>query len=131
MNKEACFTSFKDEWNTPESFYQKLNEEFHFDFDPCPSNPNFDGLIIDWGKRNFVNPPFSEWQTWVKKGFEESKKGKLIVFLIAARTDTKAFHEIILPYATEIRFIKGRMKFGDSRKSAPFPSMIVIFRGEN
>ena len=131
MNKEACFTSFKDEWNTPESFYQKLNEEFHFDFDPCPSNPNFDGLIIDWGKRNFVNPPFSEWQTWVKKGFEESKKGKLIVFLIAARTDTKAFHEIILPYATEIRFIKGRMKFGDSRKSAPFPSMIVIFRGED
>jgi len=129
MNKEACFTSFKDEWNTPESFYQKLNEEFHFDFDPCPSNPNFDGLIIDWGKRNFVNPPFSEWQTWVKKGFEESKKGKLIVFLIAARTDTKAFHEIILPYATEIRFIKGRMKFGDSRKSAPFPSMIVVFRG--
>ena len=119
----------KHYWLTPPDLMRELDNEFHFDFDPCPSNPNFDGLIIDWGKRNFVNPPFSEWQTWVKKGFEESKKGKLIVFLIAARTDTKAFHEIILPYATEIRFIKGRMKFGDSRKSAPFPSMIVVFRG--
>jgi len=128
MNKQACFTSLKDEWNTPESIYDHLNGEFEFDFDPCPSNPFTDGLFIDWGMRNFVNPPFSNWQKWVKKGYEEHKKGKLVVFLIAARTDTKTFHEIIIPFATEIRFIKGRLKFGGSKTGAPFPSMVVIFK---
>ena len=89
MNKQAVFSSLKDEWNTPESLYRNLNDEFHFDFDPCPNNPSFDGLSIKWGNRNFINPPFSQWQKWVIKGYEEYKKGKLCVFLIAARTDTK------------------------------------------
>ena len=128
MNKQACFLSITDCWNTPESIYNDLNNEFHFDFDPCPSNPSFDGLIIEWGERNFINPPFSNWQEWIKKGYEEYKKGKLCVFLIAARTDTKAFHEIIIPYAKEIRFIKGRLRFNESKSGAPFPSMIVIFQ---
>ena len=131
MNKQACFTSTKDEWNTPESFFKQLDLEFDFDFDPCPiihDTQTWDGLIEEWGNRNFVNPPFSNWQEWVKKGYEEHKKGKIVVFLIAARTDTKAFHEIILPYAAEIRFIKGRLKFGGSKHSAPFPSMVVIFK---
>jgi len=127
MNKRACFTSTKDEWNTPKSFYEKLHKEFNFDFDPCPENNNFDGLKIEWGKRNYVNPPYSNWQEWVKKGYEEHKKGKIVVFLLASRTDTKAFHEIIIPYASEIRFIKGRLKFGGSKFGAPFPSMVVIF----
>ena len=93
-----------------------------------PSDRWVDGLGSIWGTRNFVNPPFSNWQEWVKRGYEEYKKGHLVVFLIAARTDTKAFHEIILPYANEIRFIKGRLKFGDAKNSAPFPSMVVIFK---
>jgi len=128
MDKSACFKSMKDEWNTPRSFYERLNQEFDFDFDPCPENHKIDGLYIEWGKRNFVNPPFSEWQKWVRKGYEEYKKGKIVVFLIASRTDTKAFHEIILPFASEIRFIKGRLHFNDSKKDAPFPSMVVIFK---
>ena len=123
----VSFSSLSDKWNTPEAFYQILNNEFRFDFDPCPENPTFDGLNIDWGRRNFVNPPFSEWQKWTEKGYVEAHKGKLVVFLIAARTDTKAFHDLILPFADEIRFIRGRLKFNNSKQPAPFPSMVVIF----
>ena len=126
-NKQACFSSLKDEWNTPFSIFKELDKEFKFDFDPCPENHIKDGLSINWGRSNFVNPPFGNWQEWVKKGYEEHKKGKIVVFLIAARTDTKAFHEIIIPYASEIRFIKGRIKFGGSKHGAPFPSMVVVF----
>ena len=126
-NKVACFSSGRDDWKTPKALYKSLNEEFAFDFDPCPQYPPFDGLHIDdWGQRNFINPPFGNWQRWIEKGFEEFQKGKLCVFLLASRTDTKMFHEIILPYATEIRFIKGRLRF-DDRNPAPFPSMVVIF----
>ena len=126
-NKQACFNSLTDKWNTPDSIYEQLNKEFYFDFDPCPEDHNFDGLQIEWGESNFVNPPYSEWQKWIEKGLEEAKKNKIVVFLIPARTDTKAFHNIILPYASEIRFLEGRLKFSDSKKSAPFPSMVVIF----
>ena len=124
------FSSISDRWNTPISFYRKLDEEFLFDFDPCPPEHDFDGLNIEWGQRNFVNPPYSNWQTWIKKGYLESRKGKLAVFLLAARTDTKAFHNYIIPFADEIRFILGRIKFVGPlgiTQAAPFPSMIVIF----
>lgn len=124
----VLFSSLSDKWNTPESILSELHREFGFDFDPCPQNPVFDGLSIEWGQRSFVNPPFSEWQKWVKKGYEEHKKGKLVVFLIASRTDTKAFHDYIIPYAKEIRFIRGRLKFSGSKNPAPFPSMVVIFK---
>lgn len=127
-NKQACFTSLTDKWNTPESVFKELDKEFHFTFDPCPERPIVDGLSIPWRSSNFVNPPFSNWQEWVKKGFKEYLKGRIVVFLIAARTDTKVFHEIILPYASEIRFIKGRLKFGDSKNCAPFASVVVIFK---
>ena len=130
-NKQACFTSITDDWKTPESIYQQLDDEFDFTFDPAPikhDTQTWDGLIEEWGDRNFINPPFSDWQKWVKKGYEEYKKGKVVVFLLAARTDTKAFHEIILPYANEIRFIKGRLKFGRYKSAAPFPSIVVIFK---
>ena len=127
-NKDACFSSMTDEWNTPSSIYIQLDNEFRFDFDPCPNDPSFNGLQIEWGQRSYVNPPFSNWQIWVHKGYEEHKKGKMVVFLLAARTDTKAFHEIIIPFATEIRFIQGRLKFGGSKTGAPFPSMVVIFK---
>lgn len=125
----ALFTSMSDHWKTPVSLYKKLDAEFHFDFDPCPFNesPEFDGLKIEWGKRSFCNPPYSNWQVWVKKGYEESRKGKIVVLLIASRTDTVAFHDIILPYATEIRFLRGRLKFNDTKQAAPFASAIIIF----
>jgi site-specific DNA-methyltransferase (adenine-specific) len=120
------FSHNKDEWNTPRDLLDKLNSEFGFDCDPCPENAPFDGLELEWGDRNFVNPPYSKWQEWIKKGYDEYLKGKLVVFLLPARTDTKAFHDICMR-ANEIRFIRGRLKFGCSENSAPFPSMLVIF----
>lgn len=124
MFKSSC-----DNWKTPDDVYSKLNDEFYFDFDPCPLNdkPDFDGLSIEWGKSNFVNPPYSKISDWCKKAYEEYKKGKTVVLLIPSRTDTKYWHEYIMK-ATEIRFIKGRLKFGNSKNSAPFPSCVVVYK---
>ena len=127
MLNQGLLTSKNQDWQTPDDFYKKLDEEFNFNFDPCPPNPSFNGLLIEWKERNFVNPPYKTSKLWIRKGFEEWKKGKLVVFLIPARTDTKAFHEYIYNQA-EIRFIKGRLRFKGAKNSAPFPSMIVIFR---
>lgn len=126
---KPIFSSLTDEWNTPKSLYNQLNDEFCFDFDPCPENHKFDGLIIEWGRVNFVNPPYSQLSAWLKKGYEEWQKGKTVIFLIPSRTDTKAWHEYCMK-ADEIRFIKGRLKFGNATNSAPFPSAIVIFKKE-
>ena len=123
------FSSLRLDWKTPKAVYQVLDAEFSFDFDPCPVNPDFDGLDIAWGKVNFVNPPYgNEIPKWIKKGFEESQKGRAVVFLIPSRTDTKWWHDYIMK-ATEIRFIKGRLKFGDAKFNAPFPSVIIVFKG--
>ena len=129
-----------DNWATPEYFYDELNKEFNFDFDPCPLNHNlslWDGLNIDWGIRNFVNPPYSQKlkKAFVKKALEESRKCKLCVLLLPVSTSTKLFHQIILPNAKKIRFVKGRIKFigvntfGEkvSEKCGMHDSMIVIF----
>jgi len=131
-----------DNWATPKEVYDKLDSEFHFDFDPCPLNlgeitPEKDGLLIEWGGVNFVNPPYSRMlkEAFVKKAIEESKKGKLSVLLLPVSTSTKLFHEVILPENPEIRFIKGRIKFlangikNDKYKAGQMDSMIVIFRG--
>lgn len=130
------FSSQTDNWATPQDFFDKLNAEFHFTLDPCAdaSNakcPKFytkedDGLIKSWDNEIvFCNPPYGrEISKWVKKASEA--RGGQVVMLIPARTDTKYFHEYIYNKA-EIRFIKGRLKFGGHQNSAPFPSMIVIF----
>ena len=134
-----------DSWATPKDFYEELNKEFNFDFDPCPlyygeipSEKN--GLLIDWGKRNFVNPPYSRKlkEAFIKKGIEEYKKGKLCVFLLPVSTSTKIFHEVILPENPEIRFVKGRLKFAGVNskgeyvvdKPSRYDNMIVIFKPE-
>lgn len=131
-----------DNWSTPDSFYYKLDKEFNFDFDPCPLHEGDiekedDGLLIEWGKSNFVNPPYSRKlkEAFVLKAIEESKKGKMCVLLLPVSTSTKLFHEYILPNAREIRFVKGRIKFkgtntkGEivSDKSPMHDSMIVVF----
>lgn len=107
-----------DNWATPKKLYDELNLEFNFDFDPCPLNTNIitqetDGLLKEWGNRNFVNPPYSRLlkEAFVKKAIEESKKGKLSVLLIPVSTSTKLFHDFILPNKKEIRFIRGRISF--------------------
>ena len=126
--KNVHFSSISDNWRTPAKIYNELNKEFSFDFDPCPLNeaPEINGLIIDWGGNCFCNQPYSKLYDWCKKAFTESQKGKTVVMLIPSRTDTKAWHEFIMK-ADEIRFIKGRLKFGNAKHSAPFPSCVVVF----
>jgi phage N-6-adenine-methyltransferase len=125
------FMAVRDNWKTPKATYEALDSEFHFDFDPCPPNPTFDGLRTPWGMRNFVNPPYGNIiGRWLEKAKEEQKNGALSVFLIPSRTDTRWWHDYAMT-ADEIRFIKGRLKFDDQKNPAPFPSAILVFRGLN
>ena len=143
MNNELMFSSKTDLWSTPWNFFDKLNDEFHFTLDPCSTHENAkcykhftieeDGLLQDWGNEVvFCNPPYGrQIKDWVKKAYEESQKDNTtVVMLIPARTDTIYFHEYIY-HKAEIRFIKGRLKFGEAKNAAPFPSMVVIFRKDN
>jgi DNA N-6-adenine-methyltransferase (Dam) len=126
----GLFTSLRTDWRTPKALYQVLDAEFHFDYDPCPTQPIKNGLEGDWGKVNFVNPPYGKGiGKWIQKGFEESLKGKTVVFLLPSRTDSRWWHDFVMR-ATEIRFIRGRLKFDDQKNSAPFPSAIAIFKNE-
>jgi site-specific DNA-methyltransferase (adenine-specific) len=129
MKNKALFTSYRQNWRTPIAIYNALDKEFNFDFDPCPPEPKFNGLEVEWGNCNYVNPPYTTQiqNQFVKKAVEEWKKGKTVVMLILARTSTKRFHDYILPNANEIRFLKGRLHFDNLKNGAPFPSMIVIF----
>ena len=119
-------TSLSPHWATPKWLYAELDKEFHFDFDPCPLGGGFDGLQVPWGQRNYINPPYGRTiGLWIQKAYE---CGDLCVMLLPARTDTKWFHDYCMK-ADEIRWLKGRLKFGDAKNSAPFPSMIVVFGG--
>ena len=134
------FSSKTEEWATPQYFYEELNKEFNFTLDPCAYKKitlnaqkyftkEQDGLKQDWeGQTVFCNPPYgSVIKDWVKKCYVESRKPKTkVVMLIPARTDTSYFHDYIYGQA-ETRFIRGRLKFGDSKNSAPFPHMVVVF----
>lgn len=113
-----------DNWRTPEALYKDLDAEFHFTDDPCPIG-GAGGLDREWGTSVFMNPPYSDPLPWVRKAYEESRKGKLVVGLLRGDTSTRWFHHWVLPYA-EIRFVKGRLKFSEGR--APFASIIVIWR---
>jgi site-specific DNA-methyltransferase (adenine-specific) len=119
--------SKSDNWQTPRDLYLQLDNEFHFDDDPCPIGGT-DGLDREWGQSVFLNPPYSAPVPWVKKAYTESQKGKLVVGLLRGDTSTRWFHDWVLPYA-EVRFIKGRIKFNG--KPAPFPSIIAIWRAGN
>lgn len=122
------FSSQRMDWQTPDHVYQMLNAEFHFDHDPCPPNYEVDALTSDWGQINFVNPPYGrELPKFVTKAYEQYQKGKTVVLLIPSRTDTRWWHDYCMK-GTEIRFIKGRLKFKGAKFNAPFPSAIVIFK---
>lgn len=135
----VLWSSATDEWSTPQDVFNILDREFGFTLDPCATadnakcrlyfTQNEDGLKQDWGgHRVFVNPPYSDIKEWVKKAYYSSlKAGTVVVMLIPARTDTTWFHEYVTK-AAEVRFIRGRLKFGGSDNSAPFPSMLVIFK---
>lgn len=140
MNIDVMFSSATDLWATPQDFFDKLNDEFHFTLDPCATIENAkckrfytmaeDGLKQDWkGETVFCNPLYGRAiYDWVKKCYTESRKPEtVVVALIPARTDTRYFHEFVYHKAKEIRFVKGRLKFGNAKDSAPFPSMVVVF----
>lgn len=138
---DVLFSRKTDEWETPKDLYQTLDAEFRFSLDPCSTDINAkcenhytakdNGLAKNWGgQRVFCNPPYSKVREWVQKCYEEAKKpGTVVVALLPSRTDTRWFHDYILDRA-EIRFIRGRLKFSGAQYNAPFPSIIVIWRGE-
>ena len=137
MNK-VHFSSATDLWATPPDFFDELNKEFNFETDVCalPENakcekyysPEMDGLKQEWRGVCWMNPPYGrEIGKWMQKAYESSLQGATVVCLVPARTDTKWFHDFAM--RGEVRFVRGRLKFGDSKNSAPFPSAVVVFRG--
>lgn len=139
MNTELMFSSKTDMWETPQDLFDRLNEEYNFECDVCaiPENakckkyytPEVDGLKQEWRGVCWCNPPYGrEIGKWVEKAYVASTYcGATVVMLLPARTDTKWFHDYCLK--GKIEFLRGRLKFGSSKNSAPFPSMIVIFDG--
>lgn len=140
MIGDALFSSASVEWSTPQEVFDKLDDEFHFTLDAAATQENAkceryytkdqDGLKNPWGGVVWCNPPYGrKIGLWVRKAYESThENGSTVVMLLPARTDTKWFHGYIL-HRAEIRFIAGRLKFGGAKNSAPFPSMVVIFRG--
>lgn len=139
MNRDVYSSSKSNEWETPQHLYDELDKEFHFTLDPASTHDNAkcdkhytqeeNGLDKDWsGETVFCNPPYGrELPLWIEKAARSAGGGTTVVMLIPARTDTRAFHDFIL-HKAEIRFLKGRLKFGGAKHNAPFPSMIVIFK---
>jgi site-specific DNA-methyltransferase (adenine-specific) len=148
VNSELMFSKASDNWSTPQGFFDGLNAEFGFDLDAAASAENakvmpylcadLDALIAHWhdcGSRVWCNPPYSRCAEFVAKAAHEQRHGVTTVMLIPSRTDTRWWHEFIWDReqhrcrpGVEVRFVKGRLKFGEGKNSAPFPSVVVIFR---
>ena len=139
MITSGMLTSKTDLWSTPQDFFDKLDAEFHFDMDVCATadnakvknfiSPEEDGLKVTWVGTCWMNPPYGQAiGKWMRKAYQECQDwGCTVVCLVPARTDTAWWHDYAMK--GEIRFIRGRLKFGGSKNSAPFPSAVVIFRG--
>lgn len=141
MNSAVFYSSKTDMWATPQDFFDALDAEFHFTLDACAVKenakcaayytPEQNGLDQPWTGQVWCNPPYGRnVGQWVKKAHDTASGGGLVVMLLPARTDTRWFHDYIYG-KTEVRFIKGRLKFGSCQNAAPFPSMVVIFGGEH
>jgi phage N-6-adenine-methyltransferase len=139
MNTELMFSSATDLWETPQELFNEWDAGFRFDLDVCAieSNakckkyftPEIDGLSQEWVGNCWMNPPYGRGiGQWVKKAYDSSKKGASVVCLLPARTDTKWWHDYCM--RGTVYFIKGRLKFGGHKNSAPFPSAVVVFAGE-
>ena len=141
-HRRALFSSARGDWRTPREVFRQLNAEFHFTCDVAASAQNHlcdsyfdeavDGLGQAWVGVCYCNPPYGRAVgKWVAKAADSTKDGTTTVMLLPSRTDTKWFHDIILPRASEIRFIPSRLYFDDNPNGrAPFPSMIVVFDGK-
>ena len=144
-DRDVLFSHKSDSWSTPQWLFDKLNSRCNFTLDPASDDTNAkcqkhytlneDGLSQDWkGETVFVNPPYSKTYDWVKKAHTEAKdNGVTTVMLLPARVDSRWFHEFCLDpiLVKSLTFIKGRLKFGSSKNSAPFPSIIVEFGSPN
>lgn len=121
-----------DYWQTPKALYDTLNQDFHFDFDPCPSDPSFDGLLVEWGESNFVNPPYSQTGKWCEKALAESRKGKKVVMLLRLDASTRWFRDVVLPHA-EVRLFYDRVWFVNPKTGkqtrSDHASILAIFNG--
>lgn len=144
----ALFSSATDEWETPQELFNELDREFEFTLDVCATKDNRkcsnyyskaqDGLSKNWHGVCWMNPPYGrEIRKWVEKAAYEAWHGATVVCLLPARTDTRWWHDYIWDNenhcpreGVKIRLLKGRLKFGGSKNSAPFPSAIVIFGGD-
>lgn len=143
-NSYAPFSRTRDDWETPDDFFQDLDREFHFGLDVCATkdnakcenffSPKQDGLKQNWWGYGTVwcNPPFGrQVGSWVKKAVEESDRGVTTVMLLPARVDTAWFHDYCYRKENvDIRFLRGRLKFKWASYNSPFPIMIIIFKGE-
>lgn len=154
MNNALMFSTGRDNWTTPQDLFDRLNEEFQFTLDAAAEKHNAkcakyygpdhsdpwmrNALVIPWPGRVWCNPPYSKARDFVAKAVEEMAKdhNTMTMMLLAARTDTRMFHDYLYDRESgqwrpgiEVRFLKGRLKFGGAVNSAPFPSMLVVFRG--
>lgn len=131
------FSSITDKWSTPQATFDNLHAEFGFELDVCalPENakcqkyftPEQDGLAQEWRGVCWMNPPYGRGiSSWVRKAYESAKAGATVVALVPARTDTAWWHDYVAK--GEVRFLRGRLKFGSAKFNAPFPSAVVIFR---
>jgi phage N-6-adenine-methyltransferase len=140
INMNVHFSSKTDLWATPQDFFDKYNAVYNFTLDVCATKDNAkcpryftkeqDGLSQEWIGNCWMNPPYGrEISLWMKKAYESSLNGAIVVCLVPSRTDTKWWHDYAIK--GRIEFIKGRLKFGNSKNSAPFPSAVIIFNGGN
>ena len=146
MNR-VHFSSKSDEWETPQAFFDELDREFHFVGDVCATRKNAkceafiekrrDALSVDWNKffrmgPLWMNCPYGRNITgmWVRKAVEMYGLERTIVCLLPARTDTSWWHDYVIGGGAEVRFVRGRLKFGGAKHGAPFPSAVVIFRAK-
>lgn len=141
MINKGMYSSSTDMWETPQELFDSLNDEFHFETDVCATKenakcpvfytPEIDGLSMHWCGRCWMNPPYGRnIGKWVKKAYDSAKENyATVVCLLPARTDTKWWHDYCMK--GEITFIRGRLRFGNAKNSAPFPSAIVVFRKES
>ena len=138
MNTDLMFSSSTDQWSTPQHFFNDWAKLFPFTVDVCADASNakcaryfdreVDGLTQDWAPATcWMNPPYGrEIGRWVRKAYEESQKGATVVCLLPARTDTAWWHDYVIEHA-QVAFIRGRIKFGDAKSGAPFPSAVAVF----
>ena len=152
MKSAVMFSKASDQWETPQNFYDVLDAEFGFELDVAANARNnkcgmyydatADALSTGWahevspGPVCWMNPPYSKCSQFIAKAAEEARKGATVVALVPSRTDTRWWHEHVWSDVTnkprsgvEVRFVRGRLKFGDGKNSAPFPSVVIVFRG--